>query len=73
MHTVHIHVDESLSADQRHAIQELLMNRPFVANVLTHERTPHDLLVEYDEHHIHPMDILSNIAYTGLHTDVTYC
>lgn len=73
MHFVHIHIDESMSAAQRHSIEEALMNRPHVANVMTNERTPHDLLVEYDQHYIHPMDILSNIAYTGLHTDVTHC
>ena len=69
MHTVHIHIDETLGGAQLQS----LMHRPHVANVLFSERSPHDLLVEYDEHHIHPMDILNNIAYAGLHTDVTYC
>jgi hypothetical protein len=73
MHTVHIHIDETLGNAQLQSLEQSLMHRPYVANVLFSERNPHDLLVEYDQHHIHPMDILSNIAYTGLHTDVTYC
>lgn len=73
MHTVHIHIDERLGAAQLESLQQALMHRPHVANVSFSDRTPHDLLVEYDQHHIHPMDILHNIAYTGLHTDVTPC
>ena len=73
MHTVHIHIDETLDADQLHGLEDVLMHRPHVASVMLSERMPHDMLVEYDQRHIHPMDILSNLAYTGLHTDVTYC
>jgi len=73
MHTVHIHIDETLGIAQLQTLEESLMHRPHVASVLFSEKTPHDLLVEYDEKHIHPMDILNNIAYSGLHTDVTYC
>jgi hypothetical protein len=73
MHTVHIHIDETLGAAELQHLEQALMHRPHVAQVLFNSKLPHDLLVEYDEHYIHPMDILDNIAYTGLHTDVTYC
>jgi len=73
MHTIHIHIDETLDDAQFQRLEQSLIHRPHVASVLFHARTPHDLLVEYDEHHIHPIDILDNIAYTGLHTDVTHC
>jgi hypothetical protein len=73
MHTVHIHIDETLANAELQRIGQTLMHRPHVAHVLFNDKLPHDLLVEYDERHIHPMDILNNIAYTGLHTDVTYC
>lgn len=73
MQTVHIHIDETLGAAQLQNLEQALMHRPYVANVMVSEKSPHDLLVEYDQRHIHPMDILSNIAYAGLHTDVTYC
>lgn len=73
MHTVHIHIDERLGVAQLQSLEQALMHRPFVASVSFSDRTPHDLLVDYDDRHIHPLDILHNIAYTGLHTDVTYC
>lgn len=73
MHTVHIHIDETLGAAQLQTLEQSLMHRPHVAGVLYSDRSPHDLVIDYDEHHIHPMDLLANIAYTGLHTDVTHC
>lgn len=73
MHTVHIHIDEMLGQAQLENLEQALMHRPYVAGVAYSNKSPHDLLVDYDAHHIHPIDILQNIAYAGLHTDVTYC
>jgi len=50
MHTVYIHIDERLDAQQLREIGNRLSHLPHVTDVEFTPREPHDLLVEYEPH-----------------------
>jgi hypothetical protein len=41
-----------------------------IVDVEVNARTPHDMLVEFEEHHISPMAILRELSRHGIHADI---
>lgn len=70
MHTVQVYLDESLPGNALAEVRAALLSMPFVKNVVINENDNHDLMVDYDEHHGMPMDILEKISNQGLHPDI---
>ena len=70
MHTVYIHIDEHLDHDAMRSLQGDLSQLHHVSDVEVSDKTPHDILVEFDEAHITPMAILREPGRHGLHADV---
>ena len=70
MHTIQVYIDETLDEQEQNALREELMAISHVQDVQMRGDTPHDLLVEFDEHHVHAMDIVDNLHRRGLHPDV---
>jgi len=70
MHTVQIYIDETLDADGLSNMRASLLDMPHVENVALSARDPHDVLVEYEEKYVQPMDILASMSRRGLHPDV---
>lgn len=73
MNIVNIHIDETLDAGRIEELKEELMRVPHVRNVEMNPAIPHDLMVEYEEHHDMPMTLLSRLSAKGLHTDIEAC
>ena len=70
MNTVYIHIDETLDTDTFHKLKDELLHVPYVSNVEMNLSNPHDLLVEYEEHHNTPIHILQALSSRGLHSDI---
>ena len=73
MNIVNIHIDETLDAGRIEELKKELMRVPHVCNVEMNPAVPHDLMVEYEEHHDMPMTLLSRLSQQGLHTDIEPC
>lgn len=70
MHTVYIHIDEDLDSDAMRSLQGDLSQLHHVSDVEVNEKTPRDILVEFDEAHTSPMAILRELGRHGLHADI---
>ncbi len=70
MHAIQVHIDETLDASALREVADSLRAIPHVEQVACDSHAPHELLVEYDEHHVQPMDIVSTLQQRGLHPDV---
>jgi hypothetical protein len=73
MHTICIHIDETLDASALQNLRDELLHVPHVSAVYTHPRLPHDVAVEIEERHNMPMNILARLSQRGLHTDLQPC
>lgn len=73
MNVINIHIDETLDAGQLDALKEELVHVPHVANVELSPTVPHELMVEYEEHHNIPVRLLNRLSRHGLHPDIQYC
>ncbi len=70
MHTIQVYIDETLDADDLTDLQSQLLSIPYVKNVVVNNSTPHDVLVEYEEQYVMPMDIIHTMSNRGLHPDI---
>ncbi len=70
MHTVYIHIDENLDHDNLVSLQSDLRKMKHITDVEVNDKTPHDVLVEFEEKHISPMTILDVLSKRGVHADI---
>ena len=70
MHAIQIYIDETLDAAALSDLRQSLLDIPHVENVVFNDKDPHDVLVEYEEQHVMPMDIIENMSNRGLHSDI---
>lgn len=73
MNIICIRIDDTLDASQIKDLMADLAHLPHVANVEMLATMPHELMVEYEEHHNVPIRLLSRLSKQGLHSDVQYC
>jgi len=70
MHAIQVHIDETLDARSLQEVADSIQSIPHVVQVACDSHAPHELLVEYDEHFVQPMDIMDCLHQRGLHPDV---
>ncbi len=70
MHTIQVYIDETLDAKKLDELRKTLLSLPYVENVAMNTKTPHDVLIEYEEHHVMPMQIVEAMNRKGVHTDI---
>jgi hypothetical protein len=70
MHTIYIHIDEKLDEGGMRSLQQDLQGMNHVTDVEISNKTPHDILVEFEEDHITPMQILQEFGRRGIHADI---
>ena len=73
MNIVSIHIDETLADRDIKQLKQTLSAVPHVVNVELNTSVPHDLMVEYEEHHNIPVILLDRLSRQGLHSDIQYC
>jgi hypothetical protein len=67
MNTIRVYIDEKLDGQQ---LEDLLMGITHVVDVETAENDPHDLVIEYEEHHNMPIKIIEMLRSEGFHPDI---
>ena len=70
MHTIQVYIDETLDAKGLADLRKSLLELPYVENVAFNTNAPHDVLIEYEEHHAMPMKIVESMRSRGIHTDI---
>ena len=70
MHTIYLRIDEDLDEPGMRALQDDLRSVGHITDVEVHPRTPHDILVEFEEEFISPMTILRELNRHGVHADI---
>lgn len=70
MHSIQVYIDEELDINSLQDLKAMMMNLPHVTNVEINEKTPHDVLVEYEEHFNIPMLVMDKLHHRGLHPDI---
>ncbi len=70
MHTIYMHIDENLDETRLRSLSNELKGMEHIVDVEVNARTPHDMLVEFEEHNISPMAILRELNRRGVHADI---
>ena len=70
MHTIQVYIDDDLDSKSLNEIKLLMQELPHVTNVILNTVTPHDMLVEYEEHYNIPMLVMDKLHHKGLHPDI---
>lgn len=70
MHTIYVRIDEDLDERNMRALQDDMRGVGHITNVEVHARTPHDMLIEFEEEYISPMAILRELGRHGVHGDI---
>lgn len=70
MHTIQVYIDETLDNEGLADLRKTLLALPYVENVAFNSNAPHDVLIEYEEHHLMPMKIIESMNSKGIHTDI---
>ncbi|MGD8483645.1 MAG: hypothetical protein PVJ63_06655 [Thioalkalispiraceae bacterium] len=73
MHTIQIHVEETLTSEQLQALKNSLLSIPHIQDVSMSPRDPHDFLVDFEEAHNTPIAVMHELHQQGLHPDITSC
>jgi hypothetical protein len=62
-----VHINESLSSQEIHSLEEELSDISGIVSACAHERTPHLLVVDYNPQDLNTGDLLHYIQGCGLH------
>lgn len=73
MNTIQVHVDETLNKDQLGALRKKLLSIPHISDISMSPYDPHDFLVDFEEAHNIPIDVLHKLHQEGLHPDIVSC
>jgi hypothetical protein len=73
MNSVNIHISETIDYQDLGEIYQELMTTVHVHHVELRAAKPHDLLVEFEEHHDMPMHLLQMLQQRGLHAEIVGC
>lgn len=70
MNTVQLYIEENLDAQSIMRIKKLLMEIEHVKDVEISSQSPHEVVVDFDEHHNMPMKIIEVLKAEGYHPDI---
>jgi len=70
MHTIYLRIDDDLDATGMSTLREGMRGVAHITDVEINARTPHDMLVEFEEEHISPMAILRELGRRGVRADI---
>lgn len=73
MNTLHIYIEKTLDENSLQSLKSGLMGLPHVSDVEISNKSPHDLIVEVDEHCNMPVNLLTYLTNEGMRPDITYC
>ena len=65
-----VHIDETLSADQLHGVEQDLSEINGIVSACAHEKTPHLMVVDYDPLTLRSEAVLKHFQGSGLHAEL---
>lgn len=73
MHSINVHIDETLDSRDIDGLRDRLFSDPHVSNVELRQEMPHDMLVEFEANHDVPLHVLEMLKSQGYHADIVGC
>lgn len=70
MHTITVHIDESLSTREIVKLKHGIAAMPHVLYVEHPRHNAHNLTIDYEEHTNIPMEVLEKLHMAGMHADI---
>jgi len=70
MHTIYLRIDEELGETGMSTLRDGMRGVAHVTDVEINAKTPHDMLVEFEEEYISPMAILKELSRRGVRADI---
>ncbi len=70
MNTVRIYVDEDLDQPQRSKLVNIIREMSHVVDVEIGRNEPHEVVIEYEEHHNIPIRLIETLRMQGFHPDI---
>ena len=70
MHSIQVYIEDNLDSKSLSELKTLMQALPHVTNVEINHASPHDILVEYEEHYNIPMLVMDKLHHKGLHPDI---
>jgi len=70
MNSIQLYIEEDLDKDAIFNIKNLLLEIEHVVDVEISSQSPHEFVVDFDEHHNLPMKIVETLKDKGYHPDI---
>jgi len=73
MNALHIYINKTLDTDSLDSLKTGLMDLEHVSDVECSAKSPHELVVEVDEHCSMAINVMNYLNQQGVSPDITYC
>ena len=70
MNTIQLYIEENLDEINIERIKKMLMEIEHVKDVEISSQSPHEFVIDFDEHHNMPMKIIEVLKAEGYHPDI---
>jgi len=70
MNSIQLYIDENLDEQSIARIKALLMEIEYVKDVEISSQSPHEFVIDFEEHHNMPMIIIDALKAEGYHPDI---
>lgn len=70
MNTVRIYIDEDLDQQKRTELESFIREMSHVVDVGIGKNEPHEVVIEFEEHHNMPMMLIERLRAQGFHPDI---
>jgi len=70
MNSIQLYIDENLDEKSRTRLRIMLMEIEHVKDVEISSQSPHEFVIDFEEHHNMPMKIISALKAEGYHPDI---
>ncbi len=70
MNTVRIYIEENLNTQRRGDLVKMIEKLPHVVDVEIGDNEPHEVVIDYEEHHNMPMQLVEVLRQQGYHPDI---
>jgi len=70
MNSIQLYIEEDLDKDAIFNIKNLLLEIEHVVDVEISSQSPHEFVVDFDEHYNLPMKIVETLKDKGYHPDI---
>ncbi len=70
MNSIQLYIEENLDEKNIELIKKMLMEIEYVKDVEISRQSPHEFVIDFDEHHNMPMKVIEALKAEGYHPDI---